>query len=72
MAKKREEEGAEGKWQGERGQHTQISMQRSFSLTPKKYTGVHNAERSQTAWGNKKYRGHRIIPDSILRDLEKL
>jgi hypothetical protein len=25
---------------------------------------------NQAAWANKKYRGHRIIPDSILRDLE--
>ena len=27
--------------------------------------------RNQGAWANKKYRGHRIIPDSILEELEK-
>jgi hypothetical protein len=25
----------------------------------------------QAAWAAKKYRGHRVIPDSILQDLEK-
>jgi hypothetical protein len=25
----------------------------------------------QAAWAAKKYRGHRMIPDSILQDLEK-
>jgi hypothetical protein len=25
----------------------------------------------QAAWAAKKYRGHRMIPDSILEDLEK-
>ena len=24
----------------------------------------------QAAWANKKYRGHRVLPDSILEDLE--
>lgn len=25
----------------------------------------------QAAWASKKYRGHRVLPDSILNDLEK-
>jgi hypothetical protein len=25
----------------------------------------------QAAWANKKYRGHRVIPDTILDELEK-
>lgn len=32
---------------------------------------IHNLDGRQAAWAVKKYRGHRVLPETLMDDLEK-
>ncbi|KZT27184.1 hypothetical protein NEOLEDRAFT_1155206 [Neolentinus lepideus HHB14362 ss-1] len=49
-----------------------ISLMRKFSIRSQRFMDAYRRglNGSQAAWASKKYRGHRVLPESILKELE--